>query len=150
MKAIPCVLLSLCVVSCVGSKEFTIHTHPEGAKISINGEPQPGETPMTVKISQDKDLGIVATKPGYELAAKTITTRSSWWLSLLWTKHDPRAQYIEEDEARLELRKIPSAADFRPSAIPPYTGGGGATAPASAVPTLRPMPKQLLESPVVS
>ena len=111
--------------------------------MAINGVPQEGKTPMTLDIKQEKDLGIVVDKPGYESAAQTVNTRTNWWLSLLWTKHDPRAQYIEEDEVTIPLKKIPTAGDFRPSAMPPYTGGGGLTAPAE-VPALRPMPAGLM------
>ena len=138
-----CAAVCLCFASCVGTKKFTIHTQPEGALVAINGVPQEGKTPMTLEIKQEKDLGIVADKPGYESAAHTVSTRTNWWLSLLWTKSDPRAQYIEEDEVTIPLKKIPSADDFRPSAMPPYTGGGGRTAPAE-VPALRPMPAGLM------
>lgn len=140
----------LCLVSCVGTKEFTIHTQPEGADVTVNGVPQIGRTPLVMTTYQDKDLGIVASKPGYETAAHTVRTRSNWWLALLWTKTDPRAQYIEEDEVTIPLKKIPTAEDYRPSAMPPYTDGGGATTPKerskssqSTVPSLRPMPSNL-------
>lgn len=146
----PClVAVCLCLVSCIGTKKFTIHTQPEGASISINGKAQSGETPMVLEISQEKDLGIVASKPGYETAAHTVTTRSNWWLSLLWTKNDPRAQYIEENEVTIPMKKIPTAAGFRASAMPTYTGGGGYTTPktsAPEVPELRPMPQDLLHT----
>lgn len=134
------VIFGLIAVSCVGTKQFTIHTRPEGAEVSINGVPQPGKTPVTLEVKQDKDLGIVAMKPGYESAAIVVPTQTSWWRSLLWTSSDPRAKYIEEDEVTLEMSKIPSAANYVPSAIPPYTGGGGRT---SSVPDLRPMPSDL-------
>lgn len=136
------------VVSCVGTKELTIRTQPEGADISINGVLLKGQTPLKLKVSQKKDLGIVASKPGYETAAQTLHTRSNWWLSLLWTKNDPRAQYIEEDEVTINLAKIPTATSYKPSVMPPYTGGGGYTTPpqvpASKAPELRPMPQDLV------
>ena len=134
--------MACCLVSCIGTKEFTIRTEPEGAQIAINGVPQPGKTPLTLEVSQEKDLGIVATKPGYETAAHTVPTRTSWWQALLWTESDPRAQYIEEDEVTIKLDKIPSLQDYRPSKLPVYDGGGGVTAPQA--PALRPMPENLM------
>lgn len=144
-------IAAMCMVlaSCVGSKKFTIYTQPEGADVSVNGVLLKGKTPVTLTVSQSKDLGIVASKPGYETAAYTVKTRSSWWLSLLWTKNDPKAQYIAEDEVRLSLKKIPLTQDYSPSVIPPYTGGGGRTAkpalPAMKAPELRPMPRNLVD-----
>lgn len=132
-------VLACSVTACIGNKEFTIRTQPEGAHIFINGEPQPGVTPMTLEISQKKDLGIVASKPGYENAALTVPTRTSWWLALLWTKNDPRAQYIEEDEVTIPMEKIPTPEVFRPGKLPEYTGGGGVTAP-----KLKEIPAELL------
>ena len=138
---------SLVLASCVGTKELTIRTQPEGANVCINGVMLHGKTPLKLKVSQRKDLGIVASKPGYETAAKTLHTRSNWWLALLWTKSDPRAQYIEEDEVELTLARIPSVGGYKPSTMPPYTGDGGYTAPpqlpASKAPELRPMPADL-------
>lgn len=137
--------MCLGLVSCIGVKKFTILTEPAGAEISINGDPQPGKTPMTVEISQEKDLGIVASKPGYESAARTVPTKTSWFQALLWTKNDPRAQYIEEDSITIPLKKIPSVSAYRESSIPPYTGGGGRTRSVeSAAPALRPMPDDLM------
>lgn len=147
MKRLCIAACCLGLLSCVGTKELTIRTQPEGADVSVNGVLLKGQTPLKLKVSQKKDLGIVASKPGYETAAHTIHTRSNWWLALLWTKNDPRAQYIEEDEVTLTLRKIPTAEFYKPSTMPPYTGGGGYTAPpkmpASKVPELRPMPQDL-------
>ena len=140
MRVIFAVVVSL-LASCSGTKMFTIYTDPEGADISINGQRQFGKTPLTLKLSQEKDLGIVASKPGYETAALTVPTRTNWWLALLWTKSDPRAQYIEENDVMLKLKKIPTAQEFRPEPLPRYTGGGGVTAPKA--PALRPMPNNL-------
>lgn len=128
------------LVSCMGSKMFTIRTDPDGAHISINGNAVAGVTPITMKISQEKDLGIVATKPGYETGAKTVETRTSWWLALLWTKSDPRAQYIEEDEVQITLKKIPTVSEYRPSVLPPYNEG---EKDKSGAPPLPPMPADL-------
>lgn len=133
-------MVCVAMASCIGTKKLTIRTDPSGADVSINGVPMSEKTPFSLEISQKKDLGIVASKPGYESAAHTLTTRTNWWLSLLWTKNDPRAQYIEEDEVTLTLKKIPTAMGYRPSAIPAYTGGGGYTTP----PELRPMPADLV------
>lgn len=142
MRILPIAVMGLCLASCVGTKEFTIRTKPEGARIYLNGELQQGKTPMTLTISQKKDLGIVASKPGYENAAYTVKTQQSWWLSLLWTKNDPRAQYIEENEVTIPMKRIPSAADYRPTSLPKYTGGGGLTTPQA--PSLRPLPDNLM------
>lgn len=140
MYAAVCVGLA----SCMSTKTLTIRTQPEGADVSVNGVHLEGKTPLKLQISQRKDLGIVASKPGYETAAHTLTTKSNWWLALLWTKNDPKAQYIEEDEVTLTLKKIPSLQRYSPSAIPPYTGGGAYTTPQkSKAPELRSMPKEL-------
>lgn len=130
----------------MGTKSLIIRTDPPGADLTLNGVPLKDKSPIKLKISQRKDLGIVASKPGYESAAHTLNTRTNWWLALLWTKNDPKAQYIEEDEVTLTLRKIPTAAGYRHSTLPPYTGGGGFTTPAasqSKPPELRPMPAEL-------
>lgn len=136
----------VCLASCMGTKEISIYTEPDGATIYINGVPQKGATPMTVEVKQEKDLGIVACKPGYETAACTLRTQSKWWLALLWTKDDPRARFIEEDEVMLKLNKIPSPEGYRPGTLPPYTGGGGATTPTTTPkpPALRPMPADIV------
>lgn len=115
MLAVSCGL-----ISCIGTKDFTIHTAPEGATVNLNGKVQEGVTPMTLRIKQDKDLGIVVRKPGYQSAAETVRTRTSMWQSILWTGHDPRAQYIEEDEITIPLSPIPTPASFRPTTIPVY------------------------------
>lgn len=144
MKLLMAGVLCLCMISCVGTKKITILTQPDGAEISINGTPQ-GKTPLVLEVKQTKALGIVASKPGHEVTAYTVPTRTNWWLSLLWTKNDPRAQYIEQDEVMITLKKIPSAANFRASEMPAYTGGGGYTTPKPAAPpVLRPMPADLM------
>ena len=130
----------LCV-SCVGTKDFSVHTFPEGADISINGEPI-GKSPVTTEIKQDKALGIVARKPGYMVASETITPRTSNFLAFVWTKDDPKAKYIEEDSVHINLQKIPAPASYTPSTMPRYTGGGGSTsAVLPEIPELRPMPE---------
>lgn len=135
-------LLSLCLVSCYGTKEFTIYTQPEGANVSINGKPVQGKTPVTTTIEQDKDLGIVVDKPGYRIASKTVYTQSNWWLRLLWSKNDPRSRYIEEDEVFVPMEKISTAAQFVPSTLPEYTGGAAAAKRETPQPPpLRPMPE---------
>lgn len=132
------------LVSCVGTKELTIRTAPKGADITINGVPQEGTTPMTVTISQKRALGIVASKVGYESAAYTVNTRSNWWLSLLWTRDDPRAQFIPEDEVNITLRRIPTAETFRAKTLPPYGAPLNNTA-SSQPPALRAMPQNLTD-----
>ncbi len=138
-RLLPACLLALAFCSCYGTKDFTIHTEPEGAQVAINGKPYEGQrTPMTVAIKQDKDLGITAMKPGYEVATKTVPTQTSLWGSLLWNKHDPRARYIEEDEVTIPLRKIPTAANFTPTSMPAYQPPARNTE--STIPALREMP----------
>lgn len=133
--------LAFMLVSCVGTKDFTVYTYPEGAEISINGEAV-GKSPVTTEINQDKTLGILARKPGYMIASETITPQTSKFLAFVWTKDDPKAKYIEEDSVHINLQKIPTPASYTPSTMPKYTGGGGST---SAVlpepPSLRPMPE---------
>lgn len=141
-------VICLCLGSCIGTKKLVIRTEPEGAEITINGKLQEGKTtPMVLEISQKKDLGIVATKPGYETAARTLYTHPGWWSSLMWTKSDPRAQYIEEDEVTLRLKKIPTAEGYRVSEIPPFRSGAQQPAAGhpSKAPALRPVPKELLQ-----
>ena len=132
--------LALSLVSCVGTKELTITTAPEGADITINGK-FVGKSPLTTEIEQDKTLGIVAHKSGYEVASETISPVSSKFLSFIWTKSDPKSKYIEEDSVCISMKKIQTPASYTPSVMPAYTGGGG---PTSAVipeaPALRPMP----------
>lgn len=128
----------LAFASCYGTKELMIHTAPEGANVSINGKDVEGKTPLTVTVEQSKDLGIVVDKPGYRVASKTIYTQSNWWLSLLWTRNDPRSQYIEEDEVFIPMEKIQGVKDYKPSVLPAYDESKFRRS--SAVPELRPMP----------
>ncbi len=144
-RLLPATLLALALSSCYGTKDFTIRTEPEGARISVNGKVYEGlRTPMTIKIEQDKSLGITAVKPGYEVATRTVETQTSTWGAILWTKNDPRAQYIEEDEVTIPLRKITSSADFAPSSLPGYQPSSipafQPPAVRSSVPALREMP----------
>lgn len=137
LKRLLAVGVSLLLASCVGTKEFTVETYPEGAEISINGK-KVGTSPVTVEIKQDKNLGIVAFKPGYEVTSHTVSTQTSNLLALIWTKNDPKAQYIEEDSVEIPMKKIQTIQNYKPSTLPEYTGGGGRTAPQA--PALRPMP----------
>lgn len=134
-------VLTLVLASCVGTKEFTISTNPEGADIAINGKFM-GKSPVTTEIEQDKTLGIVVHKSGYEVASATISPVSSKFLSFIWTESDPKSKYIEEDSISITLKKLQTPASYIPSVMPAYTGGGG---PTSAVvpepPALRPMPE---------
>ena len=100
-------------------KDFTVHTAPEGARISINGQ-EVGTSPVTTQVEQTKDLGIIAQKPGYELAAATVATRQGWLRSFLWSKWSTKSQYIEENEVTLPLRKIEAPQDFKPVELPPF------------------------------
>ena len=140
-KLLPFAALALCFVSCIGSKEFTVNTYPAGADIIINGE-SVGKSPVTTEIKQDKTLGIVAFKSGYEVASETIEPATNKFLALVWTKSDPKAKYIEEDSVDIQLKKISTPATYKPSVMPEYTGGGGSTsAVLPPVPELRPMPE---------
>lgn len=148
MKSVQCLVLTagvFALVSCYGTKEFTIKTQPEGARIAVNGK-EVGTSPVTFDTKQDKNLGIVAYKPGYMVASETVPTHSSTILSWIWTKDSPYAKYIEEDEIIIPMRRIATVENYRPTTLTPYTGGGGRTAPrpsdgaASSVPPLRAMP----------
>lgn len=138
---LPLVAVALCFTACIGKKDFTIRTLPEGANVSINGKKLEGKTPITTSISQEKDLGIVVDKPGYEVTTATVTTKTNWWLSLLWTEHDPRAQYIEADEITIPMKKIPTAAQYSPTPLPAWKGRKESAGSAGATPPpLRPLP----------
>lgn len=114
-------LLTLALASCVGTKEFKVNTEPAGADITLNGEPV-GQTPLTLTIGQDKSLGFVAHKDGYALGTATVHTQPHWFYSLLWTKNDPKARIIEEDEVTIPLRPITEAAEYTPVRLPAYDG----------------------------
>ncbi len=116
----------LLLSSCMGTKDLKITSAPEGANVRINGKPV-GVTPLTTEIAQDKDLGIVVQKPGYEASSRTLKTKNSFWLSLIWAKNDPKAQYIDEDEVYFVLRPIPTLSNYSPGTLPEYTGGSGRT-----------------------
>ena len=141
MKKMLCLsVLSAALVSCVGTKDFTVTTFPEGADITINGE-YVGKSPVTTTIEQDKTLGIVARKSGYEIGSETISPVTSRFLSFIWTESDPKSKFIEEDSVAITMRKIPSPSTYTPSVMPKYTGGGGSTkASLPEPPALRPMP----------
>lgn len=109
------------LVSCqnMPPKDFTIHTRPEGAAISINGE-KVGTSPVTTKVEQTKDLGIVAEKPGYEVASANIQSKTGPIRSFLWTKWSSKSQYIEENEVTLPLRRVEEVEDYKPSTLPEF------------------------------
>lgn len=115
-------------VSCLGTKEFTINTDPAGAQITINGK-EVGTSNLTLEIEQGKDLGIVATKPGYQTAATTVETKVNRLLSFIWTDESPYAKYIEVDSITIPLQRIMTTETYRPTTLAPYTGGGGRTSP---------------------
>lgn len=153
-------VLALFLVSCGGTKKFTIFTTPEGADITVNGEyvgrsetminleddgEEAGEGRsawgIEINIEQDKTLGIVAHKSGYEVASATIRPITSKFLSFIWTESHSRSKRIAEDSVHLTLRKLQTPASYTPRAMPPYTGGGGPTsAVVPAAPELRLMP----------
>lgn len=122
------VLGVLGLVSCYGMKKFTINTEPAGAQISINGK-EVGTSNLTLEIEQDKDLGIVAVKPGYQAAAATVETKVNRFLSFIWTDASPYSKYIEEDSVTIPLNRIMTPENYRPTTLEPYTGGGGRTSP---------------------
>ncbi len=139
-KLIPVTAVALlCITSCVGTKNIRIITEPKGASVSINGELQKEVTPANVKVEQKRDLGIVVSLPGYETASRTVYTRTNWWLSLLWTKTDPRARFIEEDEVYIPLKKIPTLQEYVPTTLPAYSKEHKK----ATTPPLRSMPKNL-------
>jgi hypothetical protein len=142
MKAILCATaVSLLLISCVGKKDLAINTYPEGAEITINGEVV-GTTPLVTTVAQDKTLGIVARKPGYQIGVETISPVRSKFLSFIWTENDPKAKYIEEDSVEIPLEKFPEPKSYKPTQLPKYTGGGGSTSAAlPEVPALRPIPE---------
>ena len=131
---------ALLLAACSQPMDFEVLSNPRGAEITINGRPV-GVTPLVTKVGQDKNLAIVAYKPGYQAATKTIPTKTNWWRTLLWTARDPKAQYIDEKSVTFHLTPISSSASYRPSAMPVYTGGVKPQKPANVeVPALRPMP----------
>ncbi len=139
-EIIPVALVAfVCLESCVGPKKILISTDPAGARVSINGVPQEKVTPVEVTVDQSKDLGIVVEKDAYETATRVVYTRTNWWLSLLWTKTNPRARFIEENEVHIPLKKIPTVSTYVPTPLPPY--GGEHARPAA--PPLRAMPNNL-------
>lgn len=119
-------LCLMTLAACTGTKDLTITSAPEGANVRINGKPV-GVTPVTTEVKQDKDLGIVVQKPGYEVASRTLKTKSNFWLGLIWAQNDPKALYIDEDEVYVVLRPIPSLTNYSPGTLPEYTGGKGRT-----------------------
>lgn len=131
--------VSVFAVSCSSDKKFTVLTSPPGAEIAINGKPV-GVSPVTVEIKQDKDLGIVAVKPGYEAASATVPTTSNWWRSLLWTRNDPKAKVIEQDEVQLTMKKIPAAERFSPTVLPAFDVSRVKRPAAPSLPDLPPLP----------
>ncbi len=116
------------LVSCYGTKEFTIKTEPAGALITLNGK-EVGTSNLTMEIEQCQDLAIVAEKPGYQAAATTVETKVNPFLSFIWTDESPYARYIDEDEVTIPLRRLMTPETYRPTTLEPYTGGGGRTAP---------------------
>ncbi|MGN0836099.1 MAG: PEGA domain-containing protein [Akkermansia sp.] len=135
MKRLLPAAVALLLFSCAGTKSLTINTEPAGAEISINGKPV-GTSNLTTEVSQEKNLGIVAYKPGYEVGAATLKTRTNWWLALLWTKNDPKAQVIDEDSVTIPLKRIPAVGSYAPAALPPYNP----PTKRSEAPALRDMP----------
>ena len=135
-------IIGLCcavLASCAGTKEFSIRTTPcDGATVHINGKRIEGTTPVTTEIKQDKDLGIVVEKDGYRVSSATIYTSTNWWLSLLWTKNDPKARYIEEDEVIIPMEKVPAIPSYKPTKLPAFQPPAAAI---QAAPTLHPLPE---------
>ena len=120
-RILPLVAAAAFLASCqnMPPKDFTVHTKPEGARISINGK-DVGTSPVTTQVEQTGDLAIIAQKPGYELAATSIATKQGKLRSFLWTKWSSKAQYIQEDEVTLPLRPIVAPQDYKPAELPPF------------------------------
>lgn len=141
-RCIALILLSVLIASCVGQKQFTVRTTPvDGATVYINGKLIEGTTPVTTEISQDKDLGIMVQKDGYQSATATIPTKISWWRSLLWTESDPLARYIEEEEVTLPLQKIETINSYTPTMLPDFAPPSEAL---RAAPSLHDLPLEVL------
>lgn len=139
---LPTVAAALLLVSCIGTKEITITTAPEGADISVNGE-YVGKSPVVTEIKQDKSIGIVARKAGYEIGTETLTPETSRFLAFVWTKNDPKAKYIKikDDTVTIPLKEIKKPEHYTPTKLPAYTGGQGPTTPSlPQPPALRPLP----------
>ncbi len=135
------VLITSMLASCAGTKEFTIRTTPcDGATVHINGKRVEGTTPVTTEINQDKDLGIVVSKEGYQVGSATICTQTSWWRSLLWTENDPLARYIEEDEITIPMEKIRTMSTYTPTLLPTFAPPADAM---QAAPSLHSLPPSL-------
>lgn len=129
------------LVACQGQKRFTIMTTPPGASVSINGQPVGARTPVTIDISQDKDLGIVVEKDGYAVESATVQTKTSWLGSLLWTDSSPHARYIEEDEITIPMRKLKTNSTYTPTIMDSFSfPEDRAPLKNSKAPELRPMP----------
>lgn len=122
------VVVALGLAACHGTKEFTIKTEPAGAQIILNGK-EVGTSNLTLEVEQEHDLGIVAIKPGYQVAAKNVVTKVNPVLSFIWTDESPYARYIDEDEVTIPLQRIMTTETYRPTTLEPYTGGGGRTSP---------------------
>ncbi|MBQ3526001.1 MAG: PEGA domain-containing protein [Akkermansia sp.] len=139
---IPMSAICLALASCVSQKVFTIKTTPPGATVSINGNPITGQTPVSTKIREDKDLGIVVEKPGYQVESVTVNTKTSWWKSLLWTENDPRARYIEEDEITIPMVPLRTNSTYTPSTLTPFREPSDTRSPLhdSKAPALRDLP----------
>lgn len=134
-------LAAVLLASCVGQKQFTIRTTPvDGATVHINGQLIEGTTPVTTEIREDKDLGIVVEKEGYQIGSATVHTQVSWWRALLWTESDPLARYIEEDEVTIPLQKIETVSSYTPTVLPAFNPPPPAV---RAAPTLSPLPASL-------
>lgn len=140
-------IVCVSLASCVAQKQFTVNTTPQGATVTINGKSISGQTPVTTEIREDKDLGIVVEKPGYQVGSATVSTKTSWWRSLLWTENDPRARYIEEDEITIPLVPLKNNATYTPTTLEPFrspadTGSESSYRPLndSKAPALRDMP----------
>lgn len=139
-RILPLLCCCLLLASCAGTINFTVRTSPEGADIAINGKPV-GKSPLTLEVEQTKTLGIVAHKDGYELGSATVPTKPNWFLSILWTKTDPKAQVLEKDSVHINMKKIPSAADFKPVPLPAFAPPAGVFPEReSEAPALRPLP----------
>lgn len=132
---------ALLLVSCAGTKSFTIRTSPaketKGAMVVVNGK-KVGASPVTLDIKQDKSLAIVVTKPGFEAATATVKNEPDFWLSLLWTKNDPKAQVIKQNSITIPMKSIPTSQGYNPGSLPDFSMPKPGT---DDVPSLRAMPK---------
>lgn len=134
-------LAVLVLASCTQEfKNIAFNTLPEGATIYINGKEQLSKTPFTAEVKQQAEVSVVAMKPGYRTANKTLTPETDTFCAIMWTKYDERARYLKEDEVTIPLEKLDTPREYKPSTLPAYQPPTRSSEERK-VPELRPMPE---------